>query len=301
VLVSPHELNKVIVAIVRVYIANGNRSDRKTARLKHLLETWTLERYLAETEKLLGYELKRAEFSAAPASEPAVGHTHIGVHPQKQPGLNYVGVAMPVGQVTPKQMIRLAEIADLYGSGEVRLTVWQNLIIPNVPDAYVATVKKALARLGFGTEQSTLRGGLIACTGNAFCKFAQSNTKAHATALADYLEKRVMLDQPINIHLTGCPNSCAQHYMGDIGLLGTKTKLAGESFEGYHVFVGGGFGHHQAVGRQVFTGLPFEELKPTLEKMLKAYLKHRSAGETFQQFSTRHDLNVLQTLFSGED
>ncbi|HEX8311472.1 MAG TPA: NirA family protein [Chthoniobacteraceae bacterium] len=301
VLVRPAELNKVIVALVRVFIANGNRSDRKKARLKHLLETWTLEKYLSETEKLLGYELKRAEQSLPiAATEPPPGHTHIGVYAQKQSGLNYIGLAMPVGQITPKQMLRLAEIADLYGSGEVRLTVWQNLIIPNIPDAYVATVKKALGKLGFSTEQTMLRGGVIACTGNAYCKFAQSDTKGHALALADYLEKKIKLDQPINIHLTGCPNSCAQHYMGDIGLLGTKTKVSGESLEAYHVFVGGGFGANQAIGRQVFTGLPFDELNTTLERMLRAYLRHRVVGETFQQFTTRHDLNALQTLFSGE-
>ena len=141
---------------------------------------------------------------------------------------------MPVGQITAKQMLRIAEIADLYGSGEIRLTVWQNFIIPNVPDAYVETVKKALRKTGFDTRQSLLRGGLIACTGNSYCKHAQTNTKGQALELADYLEKRLALDVPINIHLTGCPNSCAQHYMGDIGLLGTKVR--GE--EGYHVFCG---------------------------------------------------------------
>jgi ferredoxin-nitrite reductase len=221
-------------------------------------------------------------------------HSHLGVYPQKQAGLNYIGVAMPVGQITPKQMTRLAEIADLYGSGEIRLTVWQNLIIPNVSDSFVRTAQKALRRIGFETHQSNLRGGLVACTGNAFCKFAQTGTKAHALGLAAYLEKKLELDLPINIHLTGCPNSCAQHYMGDIGLLGTKVK----GDEAYHVFVGGGFGSHQAVGRQVFSGIPFEELKSTLEKMLKTYLQSRTPGETFQNFTQRHDLNKLQVIFS---
>jgi len=306
ILVSPSELNKVIVALVRVFIANGNRGDRKRARLKHLLETWTLEQYLTETEKLLGYRLARSAPSETLNSQLSTlnsppSHSHIGVYPQKQAGLNYIGVAMPVGQITPKQMLRVAEIADLYGSGEIRLTVWQNFIIPNVPDAYVATVRKALRKIGFDTQQSVLRGGLIACTGNSFCKFAQANTKAHAMALADYLEKKLTLDQPINIHLTGCPNSCAQHYMGDIGLLGTKTKVAGESVEGYHVFVGGGFGAHQAVGRQIFTGVPFDDLKLTLEKVLRGYLRHRTAGESFQAFTQRHDVNALQAIFSNEE
>jgi len=297
VLVPPAELNKVILAIVRVYIANGNRGDRKKARLKHLLETWSLEKYLDETEKILGHKLTRVPLDPATVRYPAqeISHSHLGVYPQKQPGLNYIGAAMPVGQITPRQMIRVAEIADLYGSGEIRLTVWQNFIIPNVPDAYVETVKKALRKIGFDTKQSLLRGGLIACTGNAYCKFAQSDTKGHAASLADYLDKRVTLDTPINIHLTGCPNSCAQHYMGDIGLLGTKVR--GE--DGYHVFVGGGFGSSQAVGRQLFAGVSATSLNETLERLLKNYLRHRQGNETFRQFTGRHELGKLQELLGG--
>jgi ferredoxin-nitrite reductase len=298
VLVKPAELNKVIVAIVRVYIANGNRTDRKKARLKHLLETWSLEKYLGETEKILGYKLAKAPADLKlDYGDSKLPHTHIGIHSQKQKDLNYVGVAMPVGQITPKQMLRVAEIADLYGSGEIRLTVWQNFIIPNVPDAYVETVKKALKKIGFDTQQSLLRGGVIACTGNSYCKFAQTNTKGHALEIADYLDKHITLDSPINIHLTGCPNSCAQHYMGDIGLLGVKVR--GE--DGYHVFIGGGFGANQAVGRQVFSGLTVSDLKPTLEKMLKGYLRHRQPGEPFQKFTTRNDLNTLQAIFTNEE
>ena len=298
VLVKAAELNKVIVALVRIYIANGNRGDRKKARLKHLLETWPLEKYLGEAEKILGYKLQRTPADLkVEYGDAKLPHSHIGIFPQKQKGLNYVGVAMPVGQITPKQMLRVAEIADLYGSGEIRLTVWQNFIIPNVPDAYVETVKKALRKIGFDTQQSLLRGGLIACTGNSFCKFAQSNTKGHALELADYLDKRITLDAPINIHLTGCPNSCAQHYMGDIGLLGVKVR--GE--DGYHVFVGGGFGANQAVGRQIFSGVTANDLKPTLEKILKGYLRRREAGETFQKFTTRNDLNSLQAIFTNDE
>ena len=319
VLVKPEEVLKVTSALVRVYIANGNRGDRKKARLKHLLETWSLEKYLEETEKLLGWKLLRRpqsgvveywsngvmqpapQHSSTPALHSPIPHSHVGVFPQKQKGLNYIGVAVPVGQITPKQMLRLAEIADLYGSSEVRLTVWQNLIIPNVPDAFVETVKKALVRTGLHWQQSNLRSGIIACTGSSYCKFAAANTKAHALELADYLDKRLKLDQPINIHLTGCPNSCAQHYMGDIGLLGAKVKVAGESMDGYHVFVGGGFGERQAVGRQVFQGISCNDLKPTLEKMLKGYLRHRKEGETFQTFTNRHDLGALQGIFSNAE
>lgn len=303
VLVPPSELNRVIVALVRVFIANGNRTDRKRARLKHLLEKWTLEQFLAETEKLLGYQLTRSPLDATPLEYPSqsVPHSHVGVFPQKQKGLNYIGATVPVGQLTPKQMLRIAEIADLYGSGEVRLTVWQNFIIPNVPDAYVATVTKTLRRAGFETQQSHLRSGLIACTGNRYCKFAQADTKGHALALADYLDKRVKLDQPVNIHLTGCPHSCAQHYMGDLGLLGTKVKRAGETLDGYHLFVGGGFGKNQAVGRQIFNGIAHDEVAPLLEKILRGYLRHRQEGESFQAFTMRHEVGALQGIFSNEE
>ncbi|HTI68710.1 MAG TPA: NirA family protein [Candidatus Limnocylindria bacterium] len=299
VLVKPDQAIKVCTALLRVYIAHGNRTDRKKARLKHLLESWTLEQYRAETEKLLGFELLRVPSQAeAGTAKPLPPHPHVGVYKQKQAGLNWVGVAVPVGQLTTKQMYRLAELADLYGSGDLRLTVWQNLIIPNVADTYLETLKKALVKAGFDWRQSNLRSGFIACTGNSYCKFAGANTKGHALELADYLDKRVQLDHPINVHLTGCPNSCAQHYMGDIGLLGAKIKVGGESMEGYHVFVGGGFGDSQAVGRQLFQGVSMQELKTLLERMLKIYLKVRAPGETFQQFTHRHDVGKLQELFS---
>jgi ferredoxin-nitrite reductase len=194
-------------------------------------------------------------------------------------------------------MLRLAELAELYGRGEIRLTVWQNFIIPHVPDAFVPTLKRALEKTGFATKQSNVASGVIACTGNSYCKFAQANTKGHALELIKYLEKKIQLDQPVNIHVTGCPNSCAQHYMGDIGCLGTKVR----GVDGYHVFIGGGFGRDQALGRQVFSGVSATELAPTLEKMLRVYLKKRAGRETFQQFTVRHDLNSLQVMFSNDE
>src|SRR5207253_1658150 len=147
-------------------------------------------------EKQLGASLRRAPYDLAQLrwASQELPHSHIGDFPQKQRGLNYVGVALPVGQITPKQMLRIAELADSYGSGEIRLTVWQNFIIPNVPDQYVATIKRALEKVGFATAQSKIAGGVIACTGNRFCKFAQSDTKGHALDLIKWLDKRVTLD-----------------------------------------------------------------------------------------------------------
>jgi ferredoxin-nitrite reductase len=298
VVVPPHEINKVVVAIVRVFIEKGCRTNRKKARLKHLLETIPLDEFRALVEKKLGAPLRRAPYDAAQMrwASHELPHSHVGDFPQKQRGLNYVGAACPVGQITPKQLLRLAELAELYASGEIRLTVWQNLIIPNVPDAFVPTLKRALEKTGLPVKQSNVASGVIACTGNSYCKFAQSNTKAHALALIKHLEKKLELDQPVNIHVTGCPNSCAQHYMGDIGLLGTK--VGGE--DGYHVFIGGGFGKNQSVGRQIFSGVSLGELPGMIEKLLRVYLKHRAGRESFQQFSMRHDLNALQSWFSME-
>ena len=296
VAVPPKDIVKTIIAVVRVYIANGNRGDRKKARLKHLLDKWTLDQYLAETEKVLGSGLTRMTLDPGAINYSYVDlpHSHIGAYPQKQKGLYYLGVVSPVGQITPRQLFRVADLADNYGSGEIRLTVWQNFIIPNIPEAYVETVKRAVRKMGFDCQQSNVASGVIACTGNRYCKFSSTDTKGHALGLIKYLEKRVELDQPVNIHFTGCPNSCAQHYMGDIGMLGAKTR---DGREAYHVFVGGGFGNNAACGRQIYQALPFDEINGAVEKILRAYLKHRQPGESFQAFTTRHDVNSLQVFF----
>jgi len=303
VVVPPAEITKVVTAVVRVYIEHGCRTNRKRARLKHLLETMPFDEYLALVEKKLGTTLKRVPYDVTQMrwASQELAHSHVGDYPQKQKGFSYVGATCPVGHITPKQMLRVAELAELYGSGEVRLTVWQNFIIPNVPEAFVPTLKKALDKAGLPTKQSNLASGVIACTGNSYCKFAQANTKGHALEVIKQLEKKLELDQPVNIHVTGCPNSCAQHYMGDIGCLGTKTKINGESLDAYHLFVGGGFAKNQALGRQVFSGVTALELPGVIEKMLRTYLKHRTGkAETFQQFSTRHEVGKLQELFAEQ-
>lgn len=296
VLVPPAEIVEVLLAMVRVFIAKGNRTDRKKARLKHLLDAMPMAEFVSLAEQQLKRELRKGDAGLdQPRSE--FPHSHVGTYPQTQKGLFYLGARVPVGHITAKQLDRLADLADHYGSGEVRLTVWQNFIIPNVPAAYTGTVAKALEKMGFPTTESNVASGIIACTGSRYCKFAQSDTKAHALALIKHLEKKMQLDQPVNVHFTGCPNSCAQHYMGDIGMLGTKVR--GE--EGYHVFVGGGFGKSQAVGRQLFSGVHHTEVNTTIEKILRGYVKHRVEGESFQAFTLRHDLNKLQLIFNGDE
>src|ERR1041385_5768363 len=183
-------------------------------------------------------------------------------------------------------MRRLADLAENYGSSQLRLTPWQNLLIPDVPDAFVETVKRSLVRMGFHYEATHVAGGLVACTGNTGCKWSSTDTKGHALALAKYLENRVTLDQPINIHLTGCPNSCAQHYIGDIGLQGVKVSSGGE---GYNIVFGGGCGANAAIGKEVFKGISFGEVPTLLERVLKTYLERRQSNESFATFTRRHE------------
>ncbi|HEY5753291.1 MAG TPA: NirA family protein [Chthoniobacterales bacterium] len=304
VIVSSEQLNTVILAIVRVFIRDGDRTNRKRARLKYLIEDRGLPAFLEQVEKELGFKLSRLPLES-PAQlrheKPVIPHSHVGIFPQTQKGLFYIGANVPVGQITSKQLRWIADLADNYGTGEIRLTVWQNFLIPNVPEAYLKTVCKQLARMGFNTEQSNLKSGFVACTGNRYCKFSSADTKGHAIELMNYLDKKIKLDQPINIHFTGCPNSCAQHYMGDIGLLGTKVKQAGESVEGYHIVIGGGFKENQKVGRQIFQNIAHNEVKPLVENMLKGYLRRREGTESFQSFCNRHDIGALQAIFTNNE
>lgn len=298
ILVKPAEAVAVAVAMIRVFIEHGDRTDRKKARLKYLVDKWGMEKFLAETQKKLAFPLVRFPLERCQPRPPALRHGHLGVYRQKQPGRNYIGVVIPVGVMTTRQMRRLADLAANYGSGHLRLTPWQNLLIPDVPDGFVETVKRQLVRIGFHYEATNLLGGLVACTGNTGCKYAATDTKGQAVALAEHLNRRLQLDQPINIHLTGCPHSCAQHYVGDIGLQGVKVNVNGESVEGYHIVFGGGTGAQAGIGRQVFTGIPFGEVKTLLERVLRVYLARRRPGETFVQFTRRHEVRELQEMFS---
>jgi ferredoxin-nitrite reductase len=296
ILVKPTEALAVCAAMIRVFLENGDRTDRKKARLKYLVDKWGVEKFLAETQKKLAFPLVKFPLEQCIKRPAAVKHGHIGVYRQSQKGKNYIGVVIPVGVMATRQMRRIADLAANYGSGAIRLTPWQNLLIPDVPDAFVETVKRQLVRIGFHYEATNILGGLVACTGNKGCKWSSTDTKGQAVALGEHLNKRLQLDHPINIHLTGCPNSCAQHYVGDIGLQGVKVGQA--SSEGYHVVFGGGTGADAAIGKQVFTGIPFSDLPLLLERVLKVYLARRNQGETFAAFTRRHEVKQLQEMFS---
>ncbi len=297
VAVAPEQCVPVAIAIVRVFIDEGDRTDRKRARLKYVLGRMGIEGFRAEVEKRLGAPLPRLALGECEPRLPLARGEHVGFHGQRQEGRIYCGVSLPVGRMSVEQMRGIARIAESYGSGTLRLTPWQSVIVSDIDEARRHAVKAALGELGLAAEVSQLRAGIVACTGNTGCKFSASDTKRHGLALADHLDASITVDQPLNIHLTGCPHSCAQHYIGDIGLLGTKIAEGEGEIEGYHVLVGGGFGDRRELAREILRDVPAVELPATIERLLRAYVaKRTSANETFQQFAKRHSPEALRAL-----
>jgi ferredoxin-nitrite reductase len=303
VLVLPNDACKVADAVVRVFIDHGDRSDRNKARLKYVLDAMGVEKFLGLLEEKLGRKLDRA-VPGAVAPRPAFERTaHIGIHAQKQNGLNWIGVALQVGRMSVAQMRGLADAAHEFGDDDLRLTVWQNLLISGVPDEKLQGATERIEALGLAVGANAIRAGLIACTGNTGCKFAAADTKRHAEDIARWCETRLQLDTPVNIHLTGCPNSCAQHFVSEIGLLACKVQANDDSdpVEGYHILIGGGFGPNAALGRELYRDVIAEDAPRTIERILKAYLAHRvSSAETFLAFARRHEIDALQAMTDAE-
>ena len=299
VIVRPADATMVSDAVVRVFIDHGDRTDRNKARLKYVIEKMGVEKFLALVEEKLGRKLHRA-VAGAVAPRPARSRTaHIGIHPQKQECLNWIGVAVPVGYLSAAQMRGLADIARELGDGDIRLTVWQNLLISGVPTDKLVDARQRIETLGLAIQVNALRSGLVACTGNTGCKFAASNTKRHAEEIARWCETRVSIDTPVNIHLTGCHHSCAQHFIAEIGLLACKVQDNEEAdpVEAYHVLVGGGFGPDAALGRELYRDVKADDIPQTIERVLKAYLANRaSPQESFIEFARRHDIDVLKAF-----
>src|SRR4249919_1624847 len=301
VILKPEDATKVADAIVRVFTAHGDRTNRNKARMKYVLDAMGFDKYLALVEEKLGTKLTRVPNEAL-APRPVFDRSaHIGVHKQKQNGLHWLGVVLPVGKLTAAQMCGIAAIAQQMGDGDIRLTVWQNLLISGIPACKLQAAEAAIEKLGLTTKASSIRAGLVACTGNVGCRFAASDTKRHAEEIARWCEARVELDGPVNIHLTGCHHSCAQHYIGDIGLLACKVQVSeeGDAVEGYHVLVGGGFGVDAALARDIFRDVKAEDVPMTVERMLRGYLAHRAGpDETFLAFARRHEVEALKSLFA---
>jgi len=299
-LLTPAETIPVAAALIRVFIENGDRTNRKRARLKYLVDDWGIEKTLAETQAKLAFPLRRFPLDACEPSAPKTKHGHLGIHPQSD-GRNYLGVLIPVGRLSFAQMLALADIADEFGRGEIRLTVWQNLILPGIPDDKLQSALGALHAIGLDHRAHAVTGGLIACTGSRGCKYAAADTKAHAIALGEHLSRAMILDQAINIHLTGCQHSCAQHYIGDIGMMGTRVKVAdGSTIDGYHIVLGGGIDDTQAIAREAWTSIAFDQVPALIERLLCSYLAARHDGETFADFTRRLTIEELNFLISTQ-
>ncbi|HEY4247797.1 MAG TPA: NirA family protein [Lacunisphaera sp.] len=295
-LIKASDCVAVAAAMLRVFNENGDRTNRKKARLKYLLEKWGVEKFIEETQKKLAFPLARLPLGACEPRRPHFKHGWLGVQRQSQKGFNSIGAGAPVGRITSRQMRQLADLATNYGKGEIRLTVWQSVIVPHVPDAFAETARRNLTRIGFFTEASLATGGIVACTGNKGCKYSAADTKGHAIVLMKHLGNRVQLDSPVNIHFTGCPHSCAQHYCGDIGFVGTKLT---DGSEGYHVVLGGGMGHEQGIAREIFRGVRATEIPALSEQILRTYQLKKKTGESFVEWARRHSAKELQEFFSS--
>jgi NAD(P)H-nitrite reductase large subunit len=283
---------------VRIYIAEGDRTNRTKARLKYVLDRYAVEAgglngFLAKVEQQLGRPIARVDAKHIRPRPAQDRQAHIGAHPQKQPGLFYLGVVLPVGKMSCAQIRSLAAIARDLGDGDIRLTVWQNLLISGISEARLKRAKVAVEKAGLEWRASSIRAGLIACAGSRGCRFSAADTKAHAEEIAAWCEARVKLDQPVNIHVAGCHHSCAQHYIGDIGLVAARVNVneEGDTVDGYHIVAGGGSGATAAIGREILRDVKAEDAPARVEGLLKAYLSHRTAaGESFQDFSARHEV-----------
>jgi sulfite reductase (ferredoxin) len=276
------------------------RQNRERARLKFLFlqHGWTAERFKAEIEARLSTPLA----PGVPDDPPDDAYRdHVGIHAQRQPGYCYVGVAVLRGRLAADQMRIAADLADRYGSGALRTTSMQNFLIPNVRRESAQALARELENAGFAVDASPFRRGTVACTGSEFCKLALTETKGFARGLVESLERRLPgFDQQLRINVTGCPNSCGQHWIADLGIEGKKVKVDGAVVDAYYFCVGGAVGRHQAVARPIGLRLPAAAVVPAIERLLRAFQADRRPNENFRQFAARHTDDELRGLLAGE-
>jgi precorrin-3B synthase len=292
VLVDPSEVVDVCAAIATVFREEGNRENRKRARLKFLVEQWEVPRFRSAVESVLGRELRRAQ---EPDADPVLARdrTHLGIKPQREPGLNSAGLPLVGGRSNADELRFFADLAEEHGSGRIRTSAQQNVILLDVPDERVPRLQSDLDRRGFAWRATWAKKAVLACTGVQFCKLAVAETKSRADELVEYLEKNLDLDEPIRISVTGCPNSCGQHHICDIGLEGAMTRVDGVKHEAFQVYLGGGVGVRETFGRRTGVRIPSDRLAESLTAFLEWFKATRDEGESFQAFCQRHDDEAL--------
>ncbi len=292
------KLLSVAIAITEVFRDHGNRNNRKAARLKFLVNEWGIEKFEAEVRARLDWTPDEATEWPDPKKH---FRDHVGVHAQKQEGLYWVGATILTGRLSDDQLYEIARIAETYGDGNIRTTVHQNILLPNIPTANIDHVVKALETIGLPTSPSTFRRAAIACTGNEFCNLALTETKGLLKEIIDHVEKTVDLEELIRINLNGCPNDCGHHHIGDIGLQGCLVKKGGGvSVEGYDLALGGRLGQDARFVRAIRRKVPATEVKYAIENLLKGYVEAKDAEEDFSDFVDRHSDEELALLMKTE-
>ena len=251
--------------ILEVYRDNGLRANRQKSRLMWLIDEWGIEEFRTRVANHLGYPLATAAEKDAIDWEK---RDHLGVFPQKQEGLSYIGLCVPVGRLFADDMLDLARIAEVYGSGELRLTVEQNVIIPNIAAENMPTLLTEPLLAKFTPNPTPLQRALVSCTGAQFCNFALIETKNKAVDLIRQLDAELNIPRGVRMHWTGCPNSCGQPQVADIGLMGTKARKDGKTVEGVDLYMGGKVGKDAHLGSCVQKGIPCEDLKSLLTSIL---------------------------------
>jgi len=302
--ILPHQVTDVVKAVIGIFRdSDVLRENRAKARLKFLFldHGWEPAGFLAEVEHRLGYRLE----PAAPERPPLNNlRDHVGIHPQKQAGLVYAGFSVPGGRLTPAQYRALADLADAFGSGALRNTVQQNVLIAGIPVARVGALRAQAAEAGFVLDASTFHRGVIACTGSQYCKLALTETKAFSAELIAELERRLPPSRfdlgRVKIHVTGCPNSCGHHWIADIGLQGVRVKTDEGAVDGYEFFMGGGVAGRAEVARRIPYRTTAAQTPAALERLLLAYVADRDEGEIFGDFARRHTPEELRAYVAGE-
>ncbi len=277
------------------------RENRERARLKFLFlqHGWTAERFQEELESRLGYSLDPAVPETAPED---VYRDHVGIHAQKQEDYQYVGAAVLRGRLTPLQMRAAAELADRFAGGQLRTTNMQNLLIVNVPKQNAGALARELDAVGLPVGASPFWRGAVACTGTEFCKLAITETKGFTRWLVEELEERLPeFSQEFKLHVTGCPNSCGQHWIADIGIEGKKIKLGDRLVDAYYFCVGGAVGKLASIARPIGFRCPATEVPAAMERLLRGYLALHLAGENLREFFHRHSDSELRTLLAGQE
>jgi len=299
--ILPRQAVRVTQAVTEIFRDQMSlRESRERARMKYLFmkEGWTAERFLAELQSRLDFTLEPGVPEQVPDD---VYRDHAGIHPQRQPGLAYVGASVLRGRMTGEQLEAAAELAERFGSGALRATVSQNLVFIDVPYRKTGELARELGQIGLHVDGSPFWRGAIACTGTEFCKLAIAETKGFTRWLVDELEERLpQFDQQLKLHVTGCPNSCGQHWIADIGLEGKKIKYEGRMTDAFYFCLGGAVGQNAGIARPVGYRCAAPLVPEAIERLLREYLAGRLPGENLREWFARHTNDELRAQLAGE-